>query len=169
MVSILRVACLGVALAAVWAYFAELAQPEVLISTFFASLIAALFLGSTKKGKGQKKASASEDESSDSDEDFKEIGLDIAEENIIPTGSRRSTKVCPADPNPSTHCAPPPPAGSTFSSHEIRFALSTPPPSARAAREPPGILGASVLQILPQARTLGSLCRVGAAAREVQG
>ena len=96
--SILRVACLGVALAAVWAYFAELASREVLISIFFASLIGALFLGSAKKGKSSK-GSASEDESDD--EDFKEIGLDIAKENIIPSGSRRSTKVCPTDPSPS--------------------------------------------------------------------
>lgn len=96
--SILRVACLGVALAAVWAYFAELASREVLISIFFASLIGALFLGSAKKGKSSK-GSASEDESDD--EDFKEIGLDIAKENIIPSGSRRSTKVCPTYPSPS--------------------------------------------------------------------
>jgi hypothetical protein len=104
MLSILRVACLGVALAAVWAYFAELACREVLISIFFASLIGALFLGSAKKGKGTE-GSASEDSD---DEDFKEIGLDIAKENIIPSGSRRSTKVCPADPSPSNPLVPRP-------------------------------------------------------------
>lgn len=107
MASMPRMICLCISLAAVWAYFTKLAAPEPLIGAFFSGLLGALFLGAkpaeSKKVKKQavKRDDTSvedneTDEDDEDDEDFKQIGLDIAKENIVPAGSRRTSKVRPS-------------------------------------------------------------------------